>query len=282
MATVISYLIPERSYEFFRELVSALEDRGIAVEVNKITSRSRLVLAAILPCTPEWYAQHQWGQLPFVLWHWDLYSFVDLSKPAWARFIELLPRASEVWSCGYEVARQLKERFEIDSHVMPAWVDQRNLRKLPTKDFAYYAAGPQSIGKRLDWAEKACAMLNLSLRSHKDGFLLRRDYFKTIAECRVYLMTAFEESNGSIPTMEAAACGKPVVMADLPASREVFGDGAFYFKPWDFADCVAQLKSAWTSYVHVPSPQHRILRNYELQVIADRITERIKHVIASV
>ena len=44
-----------------------------------------------------------------------------------------------------------------------------------------------------------------------------------------------------LPAVEAAACGAPVVLSDLPAHRESLGDGGLYFDPRDTAALTAAL-----------------------------------------
>jgi glycosyltransferase involved in cell wall biosynthesis len=45
-----------------------------------------------------------------------------------------------------------------------------------------------------------------------------------------------------LPAVEAAACGAPVVLSDIPAHRETMGEAALYFRPRDAAALRAQLE----------------------------------------
>ncbi len=45
-----------------------------------------------------------------------------------------------------------------------------------------------------------------------------------------------------LPPVEAAACGAPTLLSDLPAHRETLRDGALYFPPTDAAELVRQLE----------------------------------------
>jgi glycosyltransferase involved in cell wall biosynthesis len=45
-----------------------------------------------------------------------------------------------------------------------------------------------------------------------------------------------------LPAVEAAACGAPVVLSDIPAHRETMGEAALYFEPRDAAALRAQLE----------------------------------------
>lgn len=283
----IAYLIPEGSYEFFYELRDALEDYGHQVFINTLDYNPDIILGAILPLTPKWGPQLAETKVPFILWHWDFYSFVDYEDPRWKNFIALLPRAVDIWSCGYETARQLKEIMGLESYMVPAWVDSRNFYAPPEgvlmENYVLYASSSAAFGKRVDWAEKACALLKLPLKLTKQQKLPRAQYFELLAPARVYLMTAFEESNGTIPAMEAVANGVPIVLADLPSSREVFGttcEGVHYFKPWDFGDLLVTLGRAYQAAPNETggSAKDRILKLFSLGTVAARINTRLKEV----
>lgn len=274
----LAYLIPTTQYAFLADLVPALEEAGIEVTVNRVYANTDLILAGILPITHEWVRSIRLSRAPFVLWHWDLYSFTDYTQPHWRDYLALLPQAAEVWSCGYEVARQLRECLELDSQVVPAWVDAPTLYDAGCgviEDRVFYAAGGASIGKRLDWAVRACRLAGLPLVWSANQNFTPEQYLRVLARSRVYVMPAFEESNASIPALEAAAAGRAVVLADLPASREVFGETARYFAPWDFAGLVRQLKLAWQEGP-LPGCRERIARGYDRSVIFPRIIHRLR------
>jgi hypothetical protein len=276
---IISYICPDNSYLFFREVIPLLEREGIRVHLNQILPDTELILPAILPCTPNWVSHVLEARRPYVLWHWDLYSFVDFSQPRWSHFLEMLEGALDIWSCTYETARQLKEVLGRDSYVMPAWVNGEELNKINvvTGDYAMYAASSGALGKRTDWAEAACRLLKVPLLLTTGQNLSRSDYLRKLGLCRFYLMTAFEESNASIPALEAAYLGKHVVLADLPASREIFGPTATYFSNWDFQS----LKDAITkvnvsiSRGEESAARVRVRRGYNLPHLAGRMAERL-------
>jgi glycosyltransferase involved in cell wall biosynthesis len=58
-----------------------------------------------------------------------------------------------------------------------------------------------------------------------------------------FVFPALAEGFG-IPTLEAMACGAPVLLSDIPVFREVAADAALYFPPYDeeaLADCMLQV-----------------------------------------
>lgn len=276
----ISYLIPETSYQFFQEIIPQLTKSGISVQVNQITEDTDLILAAIAPATPNWHKPIDASNLPLVLWHWDHYSFVDLSAPRWKWFLDRLPNCLEIWSGSYETARQLKELYELNSSVIPAWVNTSDFAgKYPVRDYVLYASHSASLGKRIDWAETACELLDYPLTLTKGCQLTREEYLRTIRRCRVYVSTAFEESNATIPAMEAAAAGRPVVLADIPSNREVFGSTGIYFNNWDFESLKRALKTAWELEGRQPAARQRIVKNYSLDLVSLQIASRLRSLV---
>jgi glycosyltransferase involved in cell wall biosynthesis len=98
-----------------------------------------------------------------------------------------------------------------------------------------------------------------------------------MSRCRVYLMTAFEESNGSIPAMEAMAMARQVVCADLPSSREVFGPYAHYFPPNDFGALRGALRLAWNAGPNLAGAQ-RMLRLFGLKNVSQIASKALREV----
>jgi glycosyltransferase involved in cell wall biosynthesis len=62
------------------------------------------------------------------------------------------------------------------------------------------------------------------------------------ADADIFVYPAVMESFGH-PLVEAMAAGLPIVAADVPPNREIAGDAAIYFKPFDPADCAVRITS---------------------------------------
>lgn len=50
-----------------------------------------------------------------------------------------------------------------------------------------------------------------------------------------------------IPPLEAQACGCPVVLSDIPVFREIYGDSATFFNPFDAQDIADKIEEAITN-----------------------------------
>lgn len=276
-----SLLTVDNSYHFFLQLVPALKERGIEVEVNSISPDTDVLIGAILPITPHWTDKISTSKKPAVAWHWDYFSFVDHRQPRYRKALELLPHLRQIWSCSHETARQLKEHFGLDSEMVPAWIDPDELLPGQSRPYVMFAASSAGFGKRVDWAVMACEHLGLELHLHTHQELSRKEYLKELRNCRVYVMPAFEESNGTIPAMEAMCCGKPVVVADIPSNREVFGRFAHYFNVWDLRHFKEVLRDAWeTAPIHNPDlPMIRMINCFSIKTVADRIARLLRRAI---
>lgn len=288
----LNYLIPETQYGFFRQVIPVLQSEGITVEVNSPISDSHdVTLGAILPITHELIdsfgslcASPRKSRGATVAWHWDDYSFVDSTESRWMRFyLDVLTNVDSIWSCTHETARKLWIRKGFRSDVVPAWVDLAELNRtlipqnLPVR--ACYAIGGGSLGKRRDWAERACHLEEVPLTMIEGQSLSRDRYLEALATCSVYLMTAFEESNATIPALEAMALGKPVVAADLPETREVLGDWPDYFPVCDFLALRIALFRAARS---VRSRELGAAKagDYDVKVIGKLMARRLRETVA--
>jgi glycosyltransferase involved in cell wall biosynthesis len=81
--------------------------------------------------------------------------------------------------------------------------------------------GPPGWGSALDLARLPTG------RVHLTGFLQDDDLRRTVAGSRGLAFPSLYEGFG-LPPLEALACGRPVVVSDLPVMREVLGEQATY------------------------------------------------------
>ncbi|WP_298462693.1 glycosyltransferase family 1 protein [uncultured Cellulomonas sp.] len=81
---------------------------------------------------------------------------------------------------------------------------------------------------------------------HLTGWLADADLRDVVAGCRALVLPSLDEGFG-LPVLEALACGRPVVAADIPALREVAGDLAVLACPTDddaLADALTRVLTA--------------------------------------
>jgi glycosyltransferase involved in cell wall biosynthesis len=69
----------------------------------------------------------------------------------------------------------------------------------------------------------------------------REELVRLYQTARVLVMPSFVESFG-LPPLEAMACGAAVIASDIPAAREICGEGAWYYRLGDPADLAAKLE----------------------------------------
>lgn len=278
----IAYIVPERIYQHFAEIIPHIEQQGHELVVNPHSFRGfDLIWCAMLPQTPEWRERLYEAPLPMVIQHWDQFSFVDYEHSnGWRLLFDLLPSALDIWSASYDTAGLLKASHELESWVMGSWVNPEDFQPpFARGDYVLYAAPSTAFHKRLDWAELACNRLGVPFRSTYQGRhgLTRANYCELMKNCRCYVMCGFEESNATIPALEAALSCKPVILSDLPACREEFGDTATYFKPWDFGDLKAKLADVCAGkHPPVELARQRVLRLFDVVNVAKRIAGRLK------
>ena len=67
------------------------------------------------------------------------------------------------------------------------------------------------------------------------GFITNRDLAKVYNLATCFIYPSFYEGFG-IPSLEAQACGTPVIVSNIASLPEVCGDSALYCNPYDIND----------------------------------------------
>lgn len=83
--------------------------------------------------------------------------------------------------------------------------------------------------------------LGIGLHVLLPGFVSDEALARLYTAAAVVALPSLAEGFG-LPAVEAAACGAPVVLSDLPAHRESLGPGALYFPPRDVEVLAAHLE----------------------------------------
>ena len=76
-----------------------------------------------------------------------------------------------------------------------------------------------------------------------------------------------------LPAVEAAACGAPLVLSDLPAHRETMDGAALYFPPGDAEALTARLNDALSSPGDLGEPARRTVGGRTWDSAAERLRE---------
>jgi glycosyltransferase involved in cell wall biosynthesis len=74
------------------------------------------------------------------------------------------------------------------------------------------------------------------------GVLAGADLDQLYGRADIFVYPSVVESFGH-PLLEAMASGLPIVAADVPVNRELCGEAAVYFSPFDEADCARQISA---------------------------------------
>jgi alpha-1,3-rhamnosyl/mannosyltransferase len=97
-----------------------------------------------------------------------------------------------------------------------------------------YLSAAQSVRERID-------RLGLSESALTPGFVSDDVLACLYSGATAVVLPSLAEGFG-LPAVEAAACGAPLVISDLPAHRESIGEAALYFDPRDVKSMTAQLR----------------------------------------
>ena len=119
----------------------------------------------------------------------------------------------------------------------------RALPQIKAKCFLITTCDPgwENIHNPLRQADRALA-LNLQQLGLLEltGVLSGTALDQLYAQADIFVYPSVIESFGH-PLLEAMAAGLPVVAADVPINRELCGEAALYFSPFDDADCARQI-----------------------------------------
>jgi glycosyltransferase involved in cell wall biosynthesis len=98
-----------------------------------------------------------------------------------------------------------------------------------------YPSSAASIRSRIE-------QLGLEERVLLPGFVADEELACLYSGAAAAVVTSLAEGFG-LPAVEAAACGTPTVLSDLPAHRETLGDAARFFVPGDAEALAAELET---------------------------------------
>ena len=100
------------------------------------------------------------------------------------------------------------------------------------------------------------------------------DLFALLSRASVVLIPSYDEGL-SLPVIEAAECGSPVVASDIPAHRELLGPGAFLAPAGDLQALTRALTRAQGDR-SLANRQRAIVRKHRHEILEDWITQQIR------
>jgi len=153
----------------------------------------------------------------------------DTGKSWWRRRIirRHLRRAAAVVA----VSKTVRSAWGVDATVIP-----NGVRPIPERPHGMHLlfCDPGVAHKGAELARATAAAVGRELREIGRGvkWLDRAEMERELAEAAAVLCPSRDEGF-SMVALEAMAAGRPLVVSDLPAHREVCGDAAFYAPPGD-------------------------------------------------
>jgi len=169
----------------------------------------------------------------------------DRGGPWWRRAV--IRRHLRGAAAVVAVSRTVREAWGIDAFVVPNGVTVP-----PSAGIAPGAhlvcCDPGIAHKGVEVARATARALGLELREVGRGirWLAHDELMHELAGAAAVLCPAREEGFGLVP-LEAMALGRPAVVSDLPAHREVCGGHAFFAPPGDRAAWRAAVDAALTA-----------------------------------
>lgn len=100
------------------------------------------------------------------------------------------------------------------------------------------------------------------------------DLFALLGQASVVLIPSYDEGL-SLPVIEAAECGSPVVASDIPAHRELLGPGAFLAPAGDLEALTRALTQAQGDR-NLAARQRASVREHRHEILEDWITQQIR------
>lgn len=282
----LAFVSPEN---WLLQLASGLSCRGHDVSVNAPREDEDFILGmsiSVMGQVEEAVARCPKAKL--VLLHWDCYSW-HWSRPRkgeydWRRWGSLLWRAKEVW-CPSEIERVRLRRWygeQLPAAVVPTFVP--NLER--------FGEGPYPDGRfvldvlrplpdpRVDWVAHAAAALGVPVKGRHE--LSEEDYVAAVRGCTVAVSAFDEASTGGLGLVEAAWCGKPVIVNGMGGNAGVeYLDGradtfANTFTTYDGLRDLLHRAFYGPERLAPPRPRRELARRYDVETMVTRVEERLR------
>lgn len=197
----------------------------------------------------------------------------DAGGPWWRRAV--IRRHLRGAAAVVAVSRTVRAAWDVDAFVVPNGV-RAELPEGIAPGRHLLCCDPGLAHKGAATARATARALGLELREVGRGvsWLAHDALLRELAGAAVVLCPAREEGFGLVP-LEAMALGRPVVVSDLPAHREVCGEHAFFAPPGDRAAWRAAVDAALNAAPERRAAARAHARTFSWESAANRLEELI-------
>jgi len=176
--------------------------------------------------------------IPLILYNWDMHP--KIKKHFDKEWLDLLNQADEIWTQTKYHADYCKEVTGLDHYVMPMGAPlveelSNAQKKICYEKFAIMASRRDTY-KGWDTFEKGCEFAEIPHISCHPNKYSREEYIDFLKRAGCMVIASEEEANSPMSSYEAAYMRKPLLLSDIPANREEWGNAATYFKVNDIED----------------------------------------------
>lgn len=105
------------------------------------------------------------------------------------------------------------------------------------------------------------------------GYVSDEDLHELYRGAKLFITLPIDEGFGRTP-VEAALCGTPVAVSDIPIFHEVLGENALYLPLNDVESCVALLKKTLLSQ-NIEIPNKQIFYRFNVDVVSRQIPDNL-------
>lgn len=230
------------------------------------------------------YLHSKYPQIPLITYNWDWFSFIDKTTPLWQRFIKLMRESTDVWTCSKDTAKLCEKKLGMPHYVIycPALPTEFEGEK---KDSGYaLMASRRDSYKGWNIFEKGCQSVKISSVSCHPSKYSREKFIDLIKNCSLVVVASFEESNATMSSIEGAFCKKPLLLSDIEANKECWGECATYFKTGDLESFKQQLKWLFENRdsEHVKkitnNAYQKAIKEYTPKIMASAIIKRLHEI----
>lgn len=266
-------------------VAQGLEQKGHEVILNTCTPDTDLILGMSIACIKEIQRAHfSHRDIPLIVYNWDMHPLLQPLVGKWNEigWDMLMENALEVWT-QTDYHKQLAEGLSgVKHYTMPICCLDFEFENIKTKQGDYAMMASRRVPyKQFDLFENACRNAGVRFISRHPDLDNRAQYVELLANCRVLVIASEEEANTPMSGYEAAFCKKPILLSDIDAHVEEWGDNAIYFQNKTLDSLTEKLVDVFDgkyddaglrAYKHAD-------RHYRLQHFVDRIDIRIKELL---